>query len=353
MACLGRNEDLEKAGIHITNWGTRARCSTSKPRSLTDAGSPSCEKSWRKPRTCGNVERAEQAEEEIAALTREISRAVGLGGRDRRAASASERARQTITKTIKAVLERIAQSDATFADMFSRCIKTGTFCSYQPDADLPIAWEFAATAIRFDYRANRAATLKWRSRSSACRSSAALGGGAGRFSVLVRGTNCFCGARNRTSHDSRGHRSCAEPATARSSCSGMDPAWARPPGDGDGGLCVGASASDAPSDTATKETNLFPICPSSRSSKTIWRAASLNDYRRWMGDTCAELAQIAPSLRRVFPGSSADHWNCRQRSSAAIFSRAFQRRWPCDSNTFVVYLCLRIFTGPTNRRWRF
>src|SRR5208282_196931 len=31
------------------------------------------------------------------------------------------------------------------------------------------------------------------------------------------------------------------------------------------------------------------------------RAASLDDYRRRMGDTLAEMAQIAPSLRRVFP----------------------------------------------------
>lgn len=49
----------------------------------------------------GNVERAEQAEQEIDVLTSELSRAVGLGGRDRRAASASERARQSIAKTIK------------------------------------------------------------------------------------------------------------------------------------------------------------------------------------------------------------------------------------------------------------
>src|SRR4029077_6078385 len=93
----------------------------------------------------GNVERAEQAEEEIDALTKELSRAVGLGGRNRRAASASERARQTITKTIKAVVERIAQSDALLADILSRCIRTGTFCSYQPEPDFPIAWEFAET----------------------------------------------------------------------------------------------------------------------------------------------------------------------------------------------------------------
>jgi hypothetical protein len=93
----------------------------------------------------GNVERAEQGEQEIDALTKELSRAVGLGGRNRRAASASERARQTITKTIKAVVERITQSDAQLGDILSRCIKTGTFCSYQPDPDLPVAWEFAET----------------------------------------------------------------------------------------------------------------------------------------------------------------------------------------------------------------
>jgi hypothetical protein len=42
-------------------------------------------------------------------------------------------------------MERIVQSDAALGDIFSRCIKTGTFCSYQPDPDFPIAWEFAAT----------------------------------------------------------------------------------------------------------------------------------------------------------------------------------------------------------------
>ena len=57
----------------------------------------------------GNVERAEQAEQEIDALTSELSRTVGLRGRSRRAASASERARQSISKT------RIAQSDARVA----------------------------------------------------------------------------------------------------------------------------------------------------------------------------------------------------------------------------------------------
>ncbi len=87
------------------------------------------------------------------ALTRDLSRAVGLGRRSRRAASASERARQSIAKTIKSVLERIAQSDSTLADILSRCIRTGAFCSYQPDPVFPIAWEFASSgAVRQSWR---------------------------------------------------------------------------------------------------------------------------------------------------------------------------------------------------------
>ena len=171
---------------------TRARCSTIKPRSLTGAGSPSCDEELEEAKEVGNVERAEQAEQEIDALTTELSRAVGLGGRDRRAASASERARQSIKKSIKSVLERIAQSDAALGDIFSRCIKTGFFCRYQPDPDFPIAWEFAGS----DYRP-RAANCERRSRSSAHRSSAGCTGDAGCFAVLAGGTNCFCGAEKR------------------------------------------------------------------------------------------------------------------------------------------------------------
>src|SRR5208282_4707258 len=96
-----------------------------------------------KAKALGKAETAEQLEEEIAALTGEISRAVGLRGRSRRAASASERARQTVGKAIRAAVGRIAQSDARLGEILSRSLKTGAFCSYRPDRVSPIAWEFA------------------------------------------------------------------------------------------------------------------------------------------------------------------------------------------------------------------
>jgi hypothetical protein len=43
----------------------------------------------------GKIERAEQLEDEIGALNKELSRAIGLGGRNRRAAAASEQRRRS------------------------------------------------------------------------------------------------------------------------------------------------------------------------------------------------------------------------------------------------------------------
>src|SRR5712664_3516873 len=141
------DEELEKAGIHITSLGDAGEMLDEQAKVAYRRRLSELREELEEAKQVGNIERAGSAEQEIDALTSELSRAVGLGGRNRRAASASERARQSIGKTIKSVLERIAQSDAALGDILSRCIKTGTVCSYQPDPDFPIAWEFAAKTI--------------------------------------------------------------------------------------------------------------------------------------------------------------------------------------------------------------
>jgi tetratricopeptide (TPR) repeat protein len=88
-----------------------------------------------------NEARAARIEDEIDALARELSRAIGLGGRDRRAASASERARLNVTRAIKAAIGRIAERDAPLGVMLAKSIKTGTFCSYVPRPSEPVAWK--------------------------------------------------------------------------------------------------------------------------------------------------------------------------------------------------------------------
>lgn len=84
-------------------------------------------------RTFGDMERAAQAGAERDFLVRELSRAVGLGGRSRRAASASERARVAVTRAIRQAMARIGGHDAELGEHLDVAIRTGTYCAYDPD----------------------------------------------------------------------------------------------------------------------------------------------------------------------------------------------------------------------------
>jgi hypothetical protein len=70
-----------------------------------------------------------------------LRRATGLRGRDRKAASATERARINVTRTIKPAMERIGRVHAELEDHLVASIKTGTFCRYQPDPDELLTWQ--------------------------------------------------------------------------------------------------------------------------------------------------------------------------------------------------------------------
>ncbi len=85
-------------------------------------------------------ERAARAREEIRFVARELAGAVGLGGRDRRAASNVERARVSVTKAIRTAIKRVAEHDHALGHELEATIHTGTFCSYEPDPRNPLDW---------------------------------------------------------------------------------------------------------------------------------------------------------------------------------------------------------------------
>jgi tetratricopeptide (TPR) repeat protein len=86
--------------------------------------------------------RAERAEEEIEFLTRELARAVGLSGRDRKAASHAERSRVKVTKAIRVALSHIAKACPELGRHLEATIRTGEFCVYTPDPRAPVPWRF-------------------------------------------------------------------------------------------------------------------------------------------------------------------------------------------------------------------
>jgi hypothetical protein len=65
-------------------------------------------------------------------LAAELARGVGLGGRDRRAGGAAERARVNVQRRLKDALDRISAADAELGRHVSRSVRTGTFCCYEP-----------------------------------------------------------------------------------------------------------------------------------------------------------------------------------------------------------------------------
>jgi tetratricopeptide (TPR) repeat protein len=88
----------------------------------------------------GDAGRVEQARRERDFLQRELSRALGLGGRDRSAGVASERARASITRAIRQAMALIDEHHSALAAHLGRAIRTGTYCAYLPDPQAHVRW---------------------------------------------------------------------------------------------------------------------------------------------------------------------------------------------------------------------
>jgi len=87
-----------------------------------------------------DLARRERLGAERAALSQQLSAAIGLGGRRRRAGSGLERARMSVTKALRAAIAKIAEQDHELGLHLELSVQTGHVCCYRPDP---------ASAIRF------------------------------------------------------------------------------------------------------------------------------------------------------------------------------------------------------------
>jgi hypothetical protein len=91
-------------------------------------------------RAVGDGDRAGQAEAERDFLVAELARAFGLGGRARRAASPSERARVGVTRAVRQSMARIGEHHPGLGEHLNSTVRTGTYCGYFPDPRAPVRW---------------------------------------------------------------------------------------------------------------------------------------------------------------------------------------------------------------------
>ncbi|MGH9030572.1 MAG: hypothetical protein ACRDZV_00460 [Acidimicrobiia bacterium] len=82
--------------------------------------------------------RADNARLEREALLAELSRAVGLGRRNRRLGAEDERARQAVTARIRDALRRIERHHPALVRHLQSSISTGASCQYNPGE--PVRW---------------------------------------------------------------------------------------------------------------------------------------------------------------------------------------------------------------------
>ncbi|TMB89036.1 MAG: hypothetical protein E6J45_10700 [Chloroflexi bacterium] len=81
----------------------------------------------------GDGERASRVKKELDFIAGELATAYGLGGRSRPAADPRERARKAVTRRIRNSIQRMTTQHEALGRHFDRSIKTGSFCSYQPE----------------------------------------------------------------------------------------------------------------------------------------------------------------------------------------------------------------------------
>lgn len=87
-----------------------------------------------------DIGRVELAERDRDYLIAELARATGLGGRHRSVGGTAERARTSVTRSIRYALGRLAEHHPSIATHLERSVQTGTYCAYKPDPLAPIRW---------------------------------------------------------------------------------------------------------------------------------------------------------------------------------------------------------------------
>jgi hypothetical protein len=90
----------------------------------------------------GGGEASAAAREELDALITQLTAAYGLAGRPRRAPDPIERARKAVSRRLRHAMSRIARAHPRLGRHLAASIRTGMFCSYEPER--AIVWSVHA-----------------------------------------------------------------------------------------------------------------------------------------------------------------------------------------------------------------
>jgi hypothetical protein len=84
--------------------------------------------------------RIAKAEADREYLITELSRAHGIGHRSRERGGSSERARSSVARMLRYSLDELSVRHHALAEHLRSSVRTGTYCSYQPDQLANVEW---------------------------------------------------------------------------------------------------------------------------------------------------------------------------------------------------------------------
>lgn len=84
--------------------------------------------------------RLAKAEADREYLVNELTRGLGIGGRARRSAGSSERARTAVARSLRYALDHLGARHRPAAEHLRASLRTGTYCSYAPDPLAAVTW---------------------------------------------------------------------------------------------------------------------------------------------------------------------------------------------------------------------
>ncbi|MEW6153896.1 MAG: hypothetical protein AB1673_07905 [Actinomycetota bacterium] len=88
----------------------------------------------------GRLEVAEALQGELDQFVAQLAHAFGLGGRDRRASSAAERARLNVTRALRTAISRVGDHLPEAGEVLDRRARTGFYCAYEPVDGDEVRW---------------------------------------------------------------------------------------------------------------------------------------------------------------------------------------------------------------------
>jgi pimeloyl-ACP methyl ester carboxylesterase len=126
-------EDLVQAGLHSGGPGDAGPMLDTRAKAEYRRRLHELQNQLEEAKLAGNERKAAETEQELEFLAHELSRAVGLGGRDRRSASDLHRARVNVSRAVRRTIAKIRNYDSQIANVLTLTVKLGIVCVYRRD----------------------------------------------------------------------------------------------------------------------------------------------------------------------------------------------------------------------------